>query len=139
MSSLYWVILIIEHGMEAGHRMSPLSFFHEICMYRSDLNYINSREEKKFWARMSKGEEARASGAQRRQVGRGGPGPLELTSPSLLERTPQKACLPSARCLRELPHFPDFLQTALLFRFSSTQYTATQLHELSVMLALFPT
>lgn len=42
--SLYWVILIIERGMEAIHIMSPLLFSWNI--YRSKLEYINSREVK---------------------------------------------------------------------------------------------
>lgn len=98
-------------GGSWSQNVTTVFFMKYVCI---GLNYINSREEKKFWAGMSKGEEARASGAQRRQVGRGGPGPFGADSsfspsvgdspeslPAFCAMPPRTALLPgfSANCL----------------------------------------
>lgn len=69
--SLYWVILIIERGMEAIHIMSPLLSSWNI--YRSKLEYINSREVK-YWRDNKKREggwgrqDSAVQGGERKEI-----------------------------------------------------------------------
>lgn len=107
--SLYWVILIIEHGTEAI-LMSPLSFSWK--MYRSNLDYINLRGVK-YWGECKKRERGQriwhssVQGSEREVVSLS-----ELTFLSfLLKRNHQEAWLP----VWVIPQ-----QTALLLKFPST-------------------